>query len=294
MSRRGPLVATVAGLAAALLVVFGLIVPKISQARASQTKLDQARQQQSVLELRLQELQATEAQAQKLRAQLTKLQAAVPPTVDLPGLIRLLNDVATQSGVNFIAITPGQPTQSVASGLAQPAPVVSPTSLPTGGISSGSSVGISIVPVTITINGDFFAVDQYLFRLEVLPRISKVLSISLAPGRDRLPARPRSRPAPLRRQPSRRSSSSAAATPSRRCSARRRRPARRARPRPRPARRTRPRHRPARRRPRRPAPAARTRPRPSSAGTPCRSTTCSERRMERRRPRSRSTGPCTR
>ena len=41
--------------------------------------------------------------------------------------------------------------------------------------------------MTITINGDFFAVDQYLFRLEVLPRISKVLSISLAPGPDRLP-----------------------------------------------------------------------------------------------------------
>ena len=83
----------------------------------------------------------------------------MPPTADLPGLIRLLNRAADQSNVDFVTITPATPTAS------------------TGGT-------VSVIPVQITVIGGFFSIDQYLFQLESLPRISTVTSLTVTHGPD--------------------------------------------------------------------------------------------------------------
>src|SRR5207237_9415544 len=148
------------------------------------------------------ERRATEARANAIRTELDLLDAAVPDEVQLPDLIRTLNDTADQSGVDFMSIAPAQPTSVLSTGsTVQSAPVTgstpteSPSSSPSPspsaspaesslGTLGGPSLptGISVVPSTVIIEGSYFAVDEYLFRLETLPRISKVTTFTLAPG----------------------------------------------------------------------------------------------------------------
>lgn len=189
--QRGPIIAGIAGAVAILLVLIGLIFPKMSQVRRSEDALTAARAQQQSLQVRLSELKATEAQAEQIRIRLQELEAAVPPTADLPGLIRLLNDVSDQSAVDFMTLSPGQPTAVTSSASTLPAAIPSPVNSPAvrraPALGGALPLGVSILPVTITVAGDYFAVDEYLFRLETLPRSSKVLSVSLAVGPGGLP-----------------------------------------------------------------------------------------------------------
>jgi Tfp pilus assembly protein PilO len=154
--KRGPLIAALASVGVIVLMVAVLILPKASQVRAKQREVGQAEKQESVLRLQVQQLQAAAREAPKNRRQLAKLQAAIPPTADLPGLLRLLNSAADQSGVDFMSVSPGQP--------------------------AGSADGkTSVIQTQITVVGGFFAVDQYLFRLETLPRAARVNTVQVSP-----------------------------------------------------------------------------------------------------------------
>jgi Tfp pilus assembly protein PilO len=157
VNRKPALIAALIGMAVVVLMVVALIAPKASQVRSTNKKVDEAVAQEAVLRSELQQRQAEAKDAPKDRKRLKELQAQIPPTSDLPGLIRLLNDTAEKSGVDFATLAPGTPA-------------------PTG--------GVTIVPIQITIKGTFFAVDQYLYLLETLPRISKVITLSVTPGTD--------------------------------------------------------------------------------------------------------------
>jgi Tfp pilus assembly protein PilO len=155
--KRGPLIAALVAIGVIILMVAVLILPKASQVKSKQAEVAKAEQQETALRLHLQQLQADAKEAPRNQKQLAKLQAAIPPTVDLPGLIRLLNAAAGQSGVDFMSVSPSQPTPS-------------------------AGAGVSVIPANIIVAGSFFAVDQYLFRLESLPRASKVTSIQVSPS----------------------------------------------------------------------------------------------------------------
>jgi Tfp pilus assembly protein PilO len=161
-NKRGPLIAAGAGLLVILLMVVGLILPKASAVREKQNEVQRARQEGSTLELQVQQLEAAAKRAGKSRRRLAALEAQVPPTADLPSLIRLLNRTAAEADLDFVALAPGQPTPTV----------------------SGS---MSAVPVQVTVVGRFFAVEHYLLLLEELPRISRILSLNVVPGPDNLP-----------------------------------------------------------------------------------------------------------
>jgi len=154
--KRGPLIAAVVSAGVIILMIGVLILPKASQVRSKQREVDQAEQQESILTLQLQQLQAAAKDAPQDRKKLAGLQAAIPSTADLPGLIRLLNTAAAQTDVDFLAVSPGSPTSSA----------------------DGKT---SVIPTQITVVGEFFAVDQYLFQLETLPRAAKVNSVQLSP-----------------------------------------------------------------------------------------------------------------
>jgi Tfp pilus assembly protein PilO len=81
----------------------------------------------------------------------------VPPTADLPALIRLLTAAADGAGVDFFTVAPATPQLD-----------------PTGAFST--------IPTAISVTGGYFALDQFLFRLESLPRAAKVTSVSITPG----------------------------------------------------------------------------------------------------------------
>lgn len=155
MARRGPILAAIAGLALVILMVAFVILPKASQVREKREQVDAARQQEAQLQVRLDQLRALAQEAPKNRRRLRELDAAIPPNADLPGLIRLLNGIAERSGVDFMTVAPSTPT---------PSPFAA-----------------AVLPTQITVAGRFFSVDQYLYRLENLPRAAKVTNIQISP-----------------------------------------------------------------------------------------------------------------
>lgn len=155
--RRGPIVVGAVAAVLVLLLVFFLVLPKMGQVSDSQEALQAAQLEQSSLESQLQALEQAEVEAPEARKVIEDVDRKIPPTADLPGLILLLNHAATQASVALLTITPAAPTPDPATGL-------------------------STINVTITATGSYFAITEFLFNIETLPRAAKVLTLTLAPG----------------------------------------------------------------------------------------------------------------
>lgn len=162
MTRRGPAMAAVAGVAVILLMVVVLILPKATQIRKEQQAVEAAMQGEALLQVQLQQLRADARDARKTRQELAVFDTQIPSAADLPGLIKTLSAGAADASLDFLSLAPAQPTTTAAGDL-------------------------SIVPVQVTMVGGFFAIDEYLFELESLPRVSQVTSISLTAGPAGLP-----------------------------------------------------------------------------------------------------------
>jgi Tfp pilus assembly protein PilO len=156
----------IAGIAFVLLSVGAvafLVVPKMGDVGEAEERLQEAEEQELVLGTELQRLQASAENAEELRRELARFRRAVPPVADLPGLINQLQEAADDSGVDFFAISPGTPTA----------------------VPGGSAAEVS---AQIQVIGGFFPVDEFLFRLETLPRASKAVNITVAEGEGGLPS----------------------------------------------------------------------------------------------------------
>jgi Tfp pilus assembly protein PilO len=162
MNRRGPLVAAGVAVVAAVVVVVALLLPRAGAVKEREKDLDQARQQQGQLEAQLQQLKQARHDARKVQHELARLQTRIPPTADLPALIRFLQSAADQAAVDFVSISPSSP-------------------------SSTPGQQISTIPAQITAAGSFFSVEEFLFKLETLPRAVKVTQIQVGAGPDGLP-----------------------------------------------------------------------------------------------------------
>jgi Tfp pilus assembly protein PilO len=154
MIKRGPVVAGLISVVAIILLVVALILPKANQVRQRQAMVGDAKQKQGTLELELQQLKAAAKEAKPARHELEVLTRQVPPTVRLPDLILMLNDAADDSDVDFMSMTPGSPVEAAAGNL-------------------------SILTTQLMVTGDYFAVDEFLHRLERLPRAAKVRQIDM-------------------------------------------------------------------------------------------------------------------
>jgi Tfp pilus assembly protein PilO len=157
VNRRSPIIVGLAGLILMLLIVAVLVLPKARAVTNKRKEVTNAQMEQQTLELQLRQLQAEQQQAPQDQEKLQLLQAAVPETADLPGLIRLLVTAADEAGVTSMQFSPAQPAAGV----------------------DGKS---SVISASIVVVGDFFAVDEYLRTLELLPRTAKILSVGVAPG----------------------------------------------------------------------------------------------------------------
>jgi Tfp pilus assembly protein PilO len=162
MNRRGPLIAAGASLLAAVMVVMVLLLPRASAVNKKEKELDHARQQQGQLEAQLQQLKQARRDARAVQKQLARLETRIPPTADLPALIRFLQNAADASAVDFVSISPSTPANS-----------------------PGQQV--STIPTQVTAAGTFFSVEEFLFKLETLPRAVKVTQIQVGAGPDGLP-----------------------------------------------------------------------------------------------------------
>jgi Tfp pilus assembly protein PilO len=103
-----------------------------SQIADEQMKLEQN-------QARLAALERTRLDARWNEARLIELSKMMPPVTELPSLILQIQDLATESGINFMTITPGAPVDA---GLYQ------------------------TIPLSMEFSGTFFDLNDFIYRAE--------------------------------------------------------------------------------------------------------------------------------
>jgi Tfp pilus assembly protein PilO len=157
VNRRAPIIAGVIAVLVALLAVFLLVLPKMGDVSTAEEELEAAEDREVALAAQLNALQDARAAAPQTEDDIAAIEAQVPPTADLPSLFRLLQGAADRSAVDFFSFTPGTPAPNA-----------------TGTYSSIAS--------QVTVSGGYFAIDEFLFLLETLPRAAKVTTLAVAPS----------------------------------------------------------------------------------------------------------------
>jgi len=157
VNRRAPIIAGVISAAVALLAVLLLVLPKMSDVTTTEEELQSAEDQEVALAAQLDALQDAEAAAPKTEQEIGAIEEQVPPTANLPSLFRLLQGAADRSAVDFFSFSPGTPAPNA------------------GGTYSS-------IASQVTVTGGYFAIDEFLFLLETLPRAAKVTTLAVTPS----------------------------------------------------------------------------------------------------------------
>ena len=157
MNRRAPIIAGVISAAVALLAVVLLVLPKMSDVSTTEEELQSAEDQEVALAAQLGALEEAEAAAPKTEQEIGAIEEQVPPTANLPSLFRLLQGAADRSAVDFFSFSPGTPAPNA------------------GGTYSS-------IASQVTVSGGYFAIDEFLFLLETLPRAAKVTTLAVTPS----------------------------------------------------------------------------------------------------------------
>jgi Tfp pilus assembly protein PilO len=157
VNRRAPIIAGVIAVAVALFAVFLLVRPKMSEVSTTEDDLQVAEDQEVTLAAQLNALQDAQAAAPETEQEIAAIDAEIPPTADLPSLFRLLQGAADRSVVDFFSFTPGTPAPNTAGTF-------------------------STIASQVTVSGGYFAIDEFLFLLETLPRAAKVTTLAVTPS----------------------------------------------------------------------------------------------------------------
>ena len=171
MTRRQELVLAAVGallvLAAATLLLIRPTRQATAEARADR---DAAVADSQNLRDQIRVLEALKPKEAELKAQAELAKAEFPATPALPGLVDALQDAAGQSGVELGTVAPATPEASTANPL------------------------LAEITTTVSVNGGYFEIQDFLVRLEnlvkgsdpsrVAPRSVLVESVSLTGGSD--------------------------------------------------------------------------------------------------------------
>jgi len=156
MTRRA-ILGFVGGTVAVLVLWWVLIYsPKTSATSTARSEASSAERRSLDLEATVARLKELNRNRPELEASLRTLNAAVPATPDLAVFILSANEIAALSGVDFLSISPSPPSVGLAPGA--------PTT----------------IAISIQVKGGFFAVVDYLNRMEDLERIVVVDGVNLA------------------------------------------------------------------------------------------------------------------
>jgi Tfp pilus assembly protein PilO len=159
MMRRYVLAAVAAVLIIAVFFLF-LLSPKLKDVSEVRDQIEQAGDENQTLRNRLRQLQTAQRDEPTTRARLAVFDRLLPPTPELPTLIRQLQTAATASGIDLRSIAPSPP-----------------------GALTGRT-GVQVATVTIQVVGGFFRLQSLLTRLEELQRVVEVTSIAISPQTD--------------------------------------------------------------------------------------------------------------
>lgn len=157
MNRSAPIIAGAIAVGVALLAVFLLVLPMMSDVTTTGEELQTAEDQEVVLAAQLDALQEVQAAAPKTEQEIAAIEKQVPPTANLPSLLRQLQGAADRSAVDLFSFMPGAPAPNA------------------GGTYSS-------IASQVTVSGGYFAIGEFLFLLETLPRAAKVTTLAVTPS----------------------------------------------------------------------------------------------------------------
>lgn len=141
----------------AIFVIF-LLRPKLNQIGETREQILAAEEQEQQLQLSLQRLRAVRDEAPQTRARLARVSDLLPSTPELPTFIRLVQDAATDEGIELISIAPSAPNEV--------------------------DEQIDAISVSLLIEGSFHRTEAFLASLENLQRLVEVTSIAMSPVED--------------------------------------------------------------------------------------------------------------
>ncbi|MGH2641538.1 MAG: type 4a pilus biogenesis protein PilO [Actinomycetota bacterium] len=143
----------------ALILIFFLVLPKMSQVTEAEQELEDTTAEQQVLQARLNALEQARDEAPLNEATIRRIEQQVPPTADLSAVILFLRNAASVAGVQVVSLTPATPEAST-----------------TGGFST--------ISVSASGQCSYFAMVKYLHEIETLPRAATVDAVTLSPAED--------------------------------------------------------------------------------------------------------------
>ena len=132
---------------------FLLYSPKSADLKKAKDKVSEAERKESSLRSELQELKILKEDEPRIDADLARVKSAVPDQPDLAAFIKAANDVAAESGIEWVSVNPAEP-------------------VPGGALSN--------IGLTIQVTGDFFNIVDYLGRLYEMSRAVTVDGIEFA------------------------------------------------------------------------------------------------------------------
>ena len=88
-----------------------LITPKRDDATAIRDQATSVQTTNQQLQARIAELQALAAGLPEQQAELDRIAVLLPPTAQLPELVRQLSAVAAETGVDLVSVAPASPTR---------------------------------------------------------------------------------------------------------------------------------------------------------------------------------------
>lgn len=162
MSRRVRMVLAGLGLVVvAVLCWFFLLSPLREEAAEVQKDIENQQQQLTLMRTTLAQAEATRDEGRRNQARLLELSKMVPPAEELPSLLLQLQDLADQSGIAFIAVTPGRLT------------------------SGGEKAAYQTLQLELQFRGAYFDVSDFAYRAEQMVagpgRLLAFKALSLSP-----------------------------------------------------------------------------------------------------------------
>ncbi len=138
---------------------FFVISPTNTKIADAQDALESAQDNQVLLQTQLMRLKKIQENELTYRSAIGALEAAIPPTPQMPALIDVLAELAVDSGVQWESGTYGNPVEV-------------------------DGEDYFAIPVNLSVNGQFFEVLGYLYGIADLERIVRIDAVSLTPQED--------------------------------------------------------------------------------------------------------------
>ncbi|MCL4368027.1 MAG: type 4a pilus biogenesis protein PilO [Actinobacteria bacterium] len=155
----------VGGLVAVVVVAvywFFLLSPLRTKVADTQAQVDAAQTQLVTLQSKLAQMSQSQDQAKRNQARLLELSKMLPDQDEIPSLLLQIQDLATESGIDFMTMTPSKSA------------------------AGATAAAYGTVSMSLQFTGTFFDVNDFLYRTEQLAaapgRLLSVQSLTLTPG----------------------------------------------------------------------------------------------------------------